>query len=118
VLCNILHYKKDYRKGKTYSFFTNCDINLFSFQLGLKAYDSFYPKNVAYANITFNILRNENSPIFKPTKPYTTSLSKNSPLGTDVYDADATDNDKKVMKHNTTSGFILIFIPNLRMTAV
>ena len=61
-------------------------------QIRLKAYDSQYPSDVAYANITITVNRNPNAPHFTKLI-YEKTINESCPLGFSVDQIQANDAD-------------------------
>ncbi|KAH3873299.1 hypothetical protein DPMN_036531 [Dreissena polymorpha] len=62
------------------------------FQLGLLAYDTAYPTQIAYTNLTVIVNRNPNAPVFNP-QTYQRTISEDYVLGLDLVQLTVSDAD-------------------------
>ena len=65
----------------------------FIFQLRIGAYDTGNPEEVVYTEMIISVNRNEFGPVFEPSE-YTSRMTENTPLGSEVTKLVATDNDE------------------------
>lgn len=74
--------------------YNNCCENMwFIFQLGLAAFDSDYPNDKAYANVTLTVIRNPNAPEF--TNPsYSITVNESYPLAVSLLQVSGQDADQ------------------------
>ncbi|KAL3878042.1 hypothetical protein ACJMK2_035678, partial [Sinanodonta woodiana] len=63
-----------------------------SYVLGVKAYDTVYPNQVAYTNVTININRNPNAPGFNPSF-YARTITEDYTIGISLVDVAVSDAD-------------------------
>ena len=61
-------------------------------QLGLLAYDTAYPTQIAYTNITINVNRNPNAPVFT-AQNYERTVTEDYQLGFSLVQLETSDND-------------------------
>ncbi|WAQ96546.1 FAT4-like protein, partial [Mya arenaria] len=74
----------------------------FLFQLGLLAYDTAYPGQVAYTNITILVNRNPNAPVFNP-QTYQRSIMEDYTLGFSLVQIETNDADGDNIRCDVTS---------------
>lgn len=70
----------------------NNKITTVLFQLRLLAYDTAYPSQIAYTNITINVNRNPNAPRFNP-QSYERTITEDFTLGRSLVQIEASDPD-------------------------
>ena len=61
-------------------------------QLGVRAYDTSAPSQIAYANVTIAVNRNPNAPFFSPSS-YSRTVGEDFAPGTSLFQLTANDND-------------------------
>ncbi|KAK3584482.1 hypothetical protein CHS0354_018067 [Potamilus streckersoni] len=69
----------------------NTDTSL-TYVLGVKAYDTVYPNQVTFTNVTININRNPNAPMFNPSF-YARTIAEDYTIGISLVDVDVSDAD-------------------------
>lgn len=71
-------------------------LSLSVFQLTVVAFDNAYANNRATADVTIEVIRNENGPIFTPSATYEVTVSEEAALGSLIEVVTAIDRDEGV----------------------